>query len=1336
MAGAAIGSAFLTATVQTLVEKLASKEFRDYIKNTKLNVSFLKQLRLTLLTLQPLLDAAEEKQINTPSVKDWLDGLKDAVYDAEDLLNQISYDSLRCKMENTQPASKTNQVWNLLSSPFKNIYGEINSQMKDMCETLKLFADNKDILSLQTISVRVSHRTPSSPMFNESVIVGRKDDQEKVMNMLLSESNTNMGVLAIVGMGGVGKTTLAQLAYNDENVQKHFDLTAWACVSEDFDVFRVTKNLLESVTKTPSGTDNLDLLRVGLKENLKDRRFLIVLDDLWNDTHRDWEDLVSPLIYGKNGSKLIITTRHKKVADAARTIPIFELDPLSDEDSWSLLSKHAFGSGDFSEAQQRNVEAIGRKIARKCGGLPIAAKSLGGLLRSKVDPEEWVEVLNNDIWNLQNDNILPALRLSYQYLSSQLKRCFSYCSIFPKDYPLDRKQLVLLWMAEGFLDHSQDKKTMEEAGDECFTELLSRSLIQQLHDDSRGQTFVLHDLVNDLATVVSGKTCYRLEFGDVSFENVRHLSYNQELFDIFKKFKTFYKFKCLRSFLAIGSSRWDTHCLSGKVVDGLLPTFGRLRVLSLSKYRNITTLPVTIGNLVLLRYLDLSYTDIASLPNTICNLYYLQTLILSCCSKLTELPEHVGKLSNLRHLYIDRTSITEMPKQIAELENLQTLTDFVVGKKNIGLCVRELGKFPKLRGKLLIKNLQNVNDVMEVSGTNLKSKEHIEELTLQWGKETDDTLNEKNVLDMLEPSTNLEKLSIVSYGGTSFPSWFGDPSFSNMVYLSIGNCVNCMTLPPLGKLPSLKNLCISGMRILETIGQQFYGMAAGGSSSSFQPFQALEKLEFMYMENWKEWCPFPDNMFPFPRLKTLKLSNCPKLKGHLPSHLPSLEEIEICNCVHLLETPPTQHWLSSIKKIHIVEDSDSISNTERNQYSLLESDSPCLLQEIEIRSRHMLKYVPKMIINSTCLRELVLNHISFRTKVPTNGLPTLQSLSIQNCENLTFLPPDMWSNYTSLVNLRLDRCNSLTSIPLNCFPMLQILSIIKCRSLESIFISETLSCSSSALKSFDVNSCEELRSLPQRMDTLTALEGISLINLPNLNLSLCEGVFLPPNLQSIMVDSVRITKPVTEWGLQCITALSSLHIRGGDIVNILLKELLLPISLVYLKMDGLSEMKPLEGIGLRHLSSLETLSFNGCPGLVSNALPSSLKTLYFSDCPRLESLPEKAFPSSLKTLCLTDCPRLESLPEKAFPSSLKLLSLADCPRLESLPQKAFPSLLKSLYFSNCPRLESLQEDSLPTSLERLYISDCPLLEERYKRKEHWSKIAHIPVIEINFQLTI
>jgi len=209
---------------------------------------------------------------------------------------------------------------------------------------------------------------------------------------------------------------------------------------------------------------------------------------------------------------------------------------------------------------------------------------------------------------------------------------------------------------------------------------------------------------------------------------------------------------------------------------------------------------------------------------------------------------------------------------------------------------------------------------------------------------------------------------------------------------------------------------------------------------------------------------------------------------------------------------------------------------------------------------------------------------------------------------------------------------------------------------------------------------------------LAALEVLSL-DCPGL--SFCEGVYLPPKLQEIRISTQKTTPPVTEWGFQDLTALSRLIIgKGGDdIFNTLMKESLLPISLVLLYIRYLNEMKSFDGNGLRHLSSLQDL-------------------------------------------CFGDCRQLESLPENCFPSSLKSLQFVDCKKLELIPENCLPSSLKSLTFSNCQQLKSLAEDSLPDSLERLFIDDCPLLEERYKRKEHWSKISHIPVIDINDEVTI
>ncbi|GAU20186.1 hypothetical protein TSUD_352500 [Trifolium subterraneum] len=1055
MAAALVAGAFLSATIQTIAEKLSSTEFRGFISNTKFNYSLLAELKTTLFSLQAVLVDAEQKQFNDLPVKQWLDDLKDAIFYSEDLLNLISYDALRCKVENTP----TDQLQNLSSSM------KINSKMEKMCKRLQTFVQQKDILGLQrTVSGRV-RRTPSSSVVNESITVGRNDDKDRLIDVLVSDCgscrNNNFGVVAILGMGGVGKTTLAQLVYNDENVEKHFDLKAWVYVSEDFDIVRATKSLLESVVRNTTSTsskvwesDNLDILRVELMKQLIDRKFLFVLDDLWNDNYIDWNELVTPMFKGKTGSKVIITTREQKVAEIARTFPIHKLEPLSDEDCWSLLSMHAIGGEYLGRGKYPKLEAIGRKISRKCNGLPIAAKALSGLMRLKVDEKEWNAILNSDIWKLQNDKILPALHLSYQYLPSHLKVCFAYCSIFSKDYSLDRKKLVLLWMAEGFLDYSHSGKSIEE----------------------------------------------------------------------------------------------------------------------------------------------------------------------------------------------------------------------VVGKRQVGLSIKELRKLPHLQGTLTIKNLHNVIDATEAGDANLKSKEQIEKLELQWGEQTEDSRKEKDVPGMLQPSVNLKKLSIDMYGGTSFPSWLGDSSFSNMVFLGISNGEHCMTFPPLGQLPSLKDLLIYGMEILERIGPEFYcGQAGQNSDPSFKPFPSLECLMFRNMPNWKEWLPFVGNNFAFPRLKILILSNCPKLRGNFPNHLSSIEVIKIEGCPHLLETPSTFHWLSSIKKINIK------GCDERTQWSLVGSDSSCRLQHVTIERCDNLLSLPKMVMRSTCIQHLTLNDIPSLTAFPTDFQPTsLQSLHISMCKNLTFLPPETWSSYTSLVSLELwSSCDALTSFSLDGFPALERLYIYSCKNLDSIFISESPSHHASSLQSLKIKSHYSIGSLKVklRMDTLTALEELSL---GCRELSFCEGVFLPSKLQSIDIQSRRITaQPVTEWGFQGLTALSSLSIgKDDEIVNALMKESLLPVSLVSLTISHLYKMKCFDGNGLRHLSSLENLDF------------------------------------------------------------------LNCQQLESLPGNFLPSSLKSLEFCYCKRLESLPEDSLPSSLKLLVVWRCPILEERYKMQEHWSKIAHIPVIIMEDQVTI
>jgi len=231
--------------------------------------------------------------------------------------------------------------------------------------------------------------------------------------------------------------------------------------------------------------------------------------------------------------------------------PLF-LSTLASEDCWSLLAKHAFGP--YNCRNRSNLEFIGKEIVKKCDGLPIAAVALGGLLRAELSENRWNKVLKSNIWDLPNVKVLPALLLSYHHLPSPLKKCFTYCSIFPKNFILEKQMVVQLWIAEGFVHQSKSGKTMEEVADEYFDELVLRSLIHRWSVNDCVH-YKMHDLINDLATMVSSSYCIR--YGDrklqESVERVRHLSYNKGKYDSFNKFDSLYESKSLRTFISLPS---------------------------------------------------------------------------------------------------------------------------------------------------------------------------------------------------------------------------------------------------------------------------------------------------------------------------------------------------------------------------------------------------------------------------------------------------------------------------------------------------------------------------------------------------------------------------------------------------------------------------------------------------------------------------------------------------------------------------------------------------------------------------------------------------------------
>ncbi|PON63317.1 NB-ARC domain containing protein, partial [Parasponia andersonii] len=276
----------------------------------------------------------------------------------------------------------------------------------------------------------------------------------------------------------MGKTTLAQLVFNDERVDKHFQLKMWVCVSEDFDVLRLIKAIIESGTGRSCEALEMDPLQKCLRDMVKGKRFLLVLDDVWNEDQEQWDKLKYVLACGSYGASIVVTTRLKRVASFMGTVPMHQLSCLSEDDCWSLFKQRAFGN---QTEERPNLVMIGKEIVKKCKGVPLAAKPLGGLMCFKNEENEWLSVMHSALWNLPEDNgsILPALRLSYLHLPVEQRRCFAYCAIFPKDYAIEKEKLIHLWVANGLISSKRGLE-IEDIGGEIFNELCWRSFFQDV----------------------------------------------------------------------------------------------------------------------------------------------------------------------------------------------------------------------------------------------------------------------------------------------------------------------------------------------------------------------------------------------------------------------------------------------------------------------------------------------------------------------------------------------------------------------------------------------------------------------------------------------------------------------------------------------------------------------------------------------------------------------------------------------------------------------------------------------------------------------------------------
>ncbi|CAN6476047.1 unnamed protein product [Victoria cruziana] len=884
----------------------------------------LKKLESKLGDIQAAIQTANRMPFfSNERVKEWMWRLKDVLYDAEDTIEE--YRTIY-ELQGTSSGRKRKAIMDACKS-FKEYVSSrytLGNNIKSINERLDQIQIERETLGLDKLieatqrsdtdhglKGRKQYRKTTS-LISWQGTVGREVDKKKILENLLPKGfvhgteKRNLSVISITGQGGIGKTTLAKTVFNE--VDKEFgNHRWWVCVSQKPDLKELVRKILESVTEKPPESSQLELLCKCLKRELSNKKFLLVLDDVWDLEW--WEQVKTLLVEGAVGSAVLITTRKKQISDDVNSTYMHKLERLSQQESWDLFVVNALKDDQTEyDLAGQNVKEVGETIVQKCGGLPLVIQTVGRLLRSKnMRRHEWTVVEKSMIWEWKipsssapYGDILPGLLLSYDDLSPYLKNCFVYCSIYPKDYVIQRDELIMQWIAHGLVEVAS-RIDVETRGNDYLNDLIGRCLIEETKGAVK-----LHDILHDLALHIGGKE-YSHNFAT---EHTRHLSLMDKSFVAQSGFQATRKLHTLLS--CCGTNNLD--CLR------------RLKVLSLTG-ADIKELPDSIGELALLKFLGLSGTWVKRLPGSIGRLYNLQTLNLNG-SRIEELPKEMGQLCNLRYLGLEKTEkLAFVAEGLGKLTRLSTMCKFLVCET--GSSIRELKELNKLKGSLDILWLGKATAKRDAEEAELEKKTNITTLRLDFSspggatssnadddnwESQNDSERQTGVLEALQPPHSLENLELSCYKGVALPgTWSLESNYANLQTLRLSCCSHLATIPAMSALKSLtlekchELMLLTSMPTIVTLEMEECNRLSGVPNmpvlrklklsscealNEIPCFASLEELKLKFLNNFRGWSARSEQErdVAMPKLRTLEVVGCAEFKA-LPPCLESLEEM-------------------------------------------------------------------------------------------------------------------------------------------------------------------------------------------------------------------------------------------------------------------------------------------------------------------------------------------------------------------------------------------------------------------------------------------------------------